>query len=70
MKILSKGEECYFKLEEKTSGSLFAKGPIKTPSSAFEAVSDSSRYFVVRVEDDNGKLNLIKILILLIVLTQ
>lgn len=43
------------KLEDKTSGELFAKCPIdKYPGLALEAVTDSSRYFVVRIQDDNG----------------
>lgn len=43
------------KLEDKTSGELFAKCPIdKYPGVALEAVTDSSRYFVVKIQDDNG----------------
>lgn len=41
------------KLEDKTTGELFAKCPIdKYPGLAVESVSDSSRYFVVRIQDD------------------
>lgn len=37
------------------SGELFAKAPVdKYPGIAVEAVMDSSRYFVLRIEDDNG----------------
>lgn len=43
------------KLEDKASGELFAKCPIdKYPGVALESVTDSSRYFVVRIQDDNG----------------
>ena len=36
---------------------MFAKAPVdKYPGIAVEAVMDSSRYFVLRIEDDNGNL--------------
>lgn len=55
MRLVSKGDELIIKLEDKTSGELFAKCPIdKYPGVALEAVTDSSRYFVVRIQDDNG----------------
>ncbi|KAM3963527.1 NECAP-like protein CG9132 isoform 2-T2 [Aphomia sociella] len=54
MRLVAKGEELIMKLEDKTSGELFAKCPIdKYPGLALEAVTDSSRYFVVRIQDDN-----------------
>lgn len=44
------------KLEDKMSGQLFAQAPIvEYPGVAIEPVSDSSRYFVLRIQDDNGK---------------
>lgn len=56
MRVVSKGEKCFIKLEDKTTGELFAKSPIdKYPGIAVEAVMDSSRYFVLRIEDDNGR---------------
>lgn len=55
MRLISKGNECAIKLEDKNSGELFAKCPIETyPGIAIEPVSDSSRYFVLRIQDDNG----------------
>ncbi len=37
------------------SGELFAQAPVKEyPDIAVETVSDSSRYFVLRIQDDNG----------------
>lgn len=55
MRLVAKGIVCHLKLEDKTSGALFANCPIDTyPGVAIEAVSDSSRYFVIRVQDDNG----------------
>ncbi|CAH2232746.1 NECAP-like protein CG9132 [Pararge aegeria] len=56
MRLVSKGDELVMKLEDKTSGELFAKCPIdKYPGLALESVTDSSRYFVVRIQDDNGR---------------
>lgn len=55
MRLISKGNELAIKLEDKNSGELFAKCPIETyPGIAVESVSDSSRYFVLRIMDDNG----------------
>ncbi|KAL3268140.1 hypothetical protein HHI36_007267 [Cryptolaemus montrouzieri] len=56
MRLVSKGNECSIKLEDKTTGELFARCPIEAyPSVAIESVSDSSRYFVLRIQDDNGR---------------
>lgn len=56
MRLVAKSEELIMKLEDKNSGELFAKCPIdKYPGLALESVTDSSRYFVVRIQDDNGK---------------
>lgn len=39
------------------TGELFAQAPVETyPGSVVEAVTDSSRYFVVRIEDGNGEI--------------
>ena len=44
------------KLEDKINGELFAKAPIEEyPGLAVESVSDSSRYFVLRIRDDSGR---------------
>lgn len=38
------------------AGELYAKGPIETyPGVAIEPVTDSSRYFVIRLQNDNGQ---------------
>lgn len=56
MRLCANGQEVALKLEDKTSGALFANCPIdKYPGIAVEAVSDSSRYFVLRIQDDNGR---------------
>ncbi|XP_068171528.1 adaptin ear-binding coat-associated protein 2 [Antennarius striatus] len=56
MKITAKGKMAYIKLEDKNTGELFAQAPVEQyPGSAVEGVTDSSRYFVVRIDDGNGR---------------
>ncbi|XP_033220629.1 NECAP-like protein CG9132 [Belonocnema kinseyi] len=56
MRLVSQGDSVTLKLEDKITGQLFAKCPIETyPGVAVEAVTDSSRYFVLRIQDDNGR---------------
>ncbi|KAH0616312.1 hypothetical protein JD844_027339 [Phrynosoma platyrhinos] len=56
LRITSKGKIAYIKLEDKVSGELFAQAPIdQYPGIAVETVTDSSRYFVIRIQDDNGR---------------
>lgn len=44
------------------AGELFAQAPVSQyPGSVVEAVTDSSRYFVIRIEDGNGKAHLANI---------
>ena len=66
MRLVAKGTQCNLKLEDKTTGALFANCPIETyPGVAIEAVSDSSRYFVIRVQDDNGRIKHINLILFL-----
>ncbi|KFV16452.1 Adaptin ear-binding coat-associated protein 2, partial [Pterocles gutturalis] len=52
----AKGKTAFIKLEDKTSGELFAQAPVEQfPGIAVESVTDSSRYFVIRIEDENGR---------------
>ncbi|NXO95601.1 NECP2 protein, partial [Certhia brachydactyla] len=56
LRITAKGSTAFIKLEDKTSGELFAQAPVEQfPGIAVEAVTDSSRYFVIRIEDGNGR---------------
>ncbi|EGW14819.1 adaptin ear-binding coat-associated protein 2 [Cricetulus griseus] len=56
LRITAKGQVAYIKLEDRTSGELFAQAPVdQFPGTAVESVTDSSRYFVVRIEDGNGR---------------
>lgn len=56
MRIILLNNKCFLKLEDKTSGELFAQAPVdQYPGPAIEAVSDSSRYFVIKVVDVSGR---------------
>ncbi|XP_012730593.2 adaptin ear-binding coat-associated protein 1 isoform X1 [Fundulus heteroclitus] len=56
MRVTARGKVAYVKLEDKVSGELFAQAPVEEyPGIAVETVSDSSRYFVLRIQDDNGR---------------
>lgn len=56
MKITAKGKMAFIKLEDKNTGELFAQAPVEQyPGVAVEAVTDSSRYFVIRIDDGNGR---------------
>ncbi|CAF92398.1 unnamed protein product [Tetraodon nigroviridis] len=56
MRITARGKVAFIKLEDKVSGELFAQAPVREyPGVAVETVSDSSRYFVLRIQDDNGR---------------
>ena len=55
MRMVSSGAALNIKLEDNT-GQLFANCPVESyPGVAIEPVSDSSRYFVLRIQDDNGR---------------
>ncbi|XP_020608276.1 adaptin ear-binding coat-associated protein 1-like [Orbicella faveolata] len=56
LRVCAKGKECYIKIEDKTSGELFAKCPVDDyPGIAVEGVLDSSRYFVLKIVDETGR---------------
>uniref|UniRef100_A0A673TS02 Adaptin ear-binding coat-associated protein 1 n=2 Tax=Suricata suricatta TaxID=37032 RepID=A0A673TS02_SURSU len=56
LRITSKGKVAYIKLEDKISGELFAQAPVEQyPGIAVETVTDSSRYFVIRIQDGTGR---------------
>lgn len=53
LKVISKGEECIIKLEDKTTGELYARAFLRNGEPhPVESVIDSSRYFVLRVEEN------------------
>uniref|UniRef100_A0A8P0PEK3 NECAP PHear domain-containing protein n=2 Tax=Canis lupus familiaris TaxID=9615 RepID=A0A8P0PEK3_CANLF len=55
LRITAKGRVAFIKLEDGTSGELFAQAPVdQFPGPAAESVTHSSRYSVIRIEDGNG----------------
>uniref|UniRef100_A0A5B6ZBY9 NECAP PHear domain-containing protein n=1 Tax=Davidia involucrata TaxID=16924 RepID=A0A5B6ZBY9_DAVIN len=58
LKVISKGEECIIRLEDKTTGELYARAFLRDGEPhPVEPVIDSSRYFVLRIEENfDGRL--------------
>ncbi|KAJ6842153.1 uncharacterized protein M6B38_302175 [Iris pallida] len=55
LKVVSKGEECIIRLEDKNTGELYARAFLRNGEPhPVEPVIDSSRYFVLRVEENIG----------------
>lgn len=57
-KVVARGEKCDVRLEDASTGKVFAVCPVNTVKNgpqAVEKVTDSSRYFVLRIEDPNTK---------------
>merc|ERR1712137_850312 len=54
VRVTGKGEQAFVKLEDRASGQTFAICPvdIDKSSEAVEAVLDSSRYYVLRIQDE------------------
>jgi len=56
LRCVALGKKLDIRLEDKTSGELFAACPVEQyPGTSVEAVTDSSRYFVVCVQDSGRK---------------
>lgn len=55
MRIIEKGEAAALMLEDGQTGELFARAEYDPARPSVEAVLDSSRYFVIRVEDAGKK---------------
>lgn len=55
LKVVSKGEDCIIRLEDKSTGELYARAFLRNGEPhPVEPVIDSSRYFVLRVEENIG----------------
>jgi len=55
MRIMESDDKCTIRLEDPSSGEVFAQSPYDVTGAAVEPVLDSSRYFVLRVEDAGKK---------------
>eukprot|EP01137_Pigoraptor_chileana_P031000 Opistho-2@18213 len=56
VKVAARGNNLFVKLEDKTTGELFAQTQVDAfPGAVVEQVMDSSRYFVLRIEDGSGR---------------
>mmetsp|Transcript_6954 Transcript_6954/g.10962 ORF Transcript_6954/g.10962 Transcript_6954/m.10962 type:complete len:266 (-) Transcript_6954:253-1050(-) len=58
IKVVAKGNTCNIILEDNTTGVLFASCSVNTSEQGPESVEpvvDSSRYFVLRIEDGSGR---------------
>jgi hypothetical protein len=56
LRLVCIGEKLEIRLEDKTTGALYAKAPVAELNGVdYESVSDSSRYFVIRLRNDNGQ---------------
>eukprot|EP01136_Pigoraptor_vietnamica_P030627 Opistho-1_new@90131 len=56
VKVVAKGNDLFVKLEDKNTGELFAMTKVDAfPGQVVEQVMDSSRYFVLRIEDGGGR---------------
>ena len=53
IRVVATGEKAAIRLQNQHTGELFAEAPIRDPLNRYvEPVTDSSRYFVLRVEDE------------------
>jgi len=56
LRCIEKGGKCELRMEDKNNGQLFAACPVDNyPGVAVEAVTDSSRYFVICIQDSGRK---------------
>ncbi|XP_073457609.1 adaptin ear-binding coat-associated protein 2 [Aquarana catesbeiana] len=56
LRVTARGKAAFIKLEDRTTGELFAQSSVdQFPGIAVESVTDSSRYFVICIEDGNGR---------------
>ncbi|KZV96195.1 adaptin ear-binding coat-associated protein 1 NECAP-1 [Exidia glandulosa HHB12029] len=55
LRVIERSKGLTIQLEDATTGASFAQAPYGAASRSVEAVLDSSRYFVVRVEGDGRK---------------
>lgn len=62
LRVISKGDKCFLRLEDSNTGDLFCQAPVLAyPGPQVQPVVDSRRYFVVKVVSDTGRTALIGI---------
>ncbi|CEP15805.1 hypothetical protein [Parasitella parasitica] len=52
LRVISKGNNCEIRMEDNSTGELFAVCPYEVHSNSVEAVLDSSRYFVLKIKSE------------------
>lgn len=56
LRVMEKSRQVKLKLEDRGSNELFAACPVEAyPGPAIESVTDSSRYFVIKIVDEGGR---------------
>ena len=59
VQVVTRGTEAAVRLFRTDSGKVFANSPVRIGGPpAVEQVTDSSRYFALRIEDGKGELNM------------
>lgn len=62
LRLISLGEKLFLKIEDANTGALYCQAPVLAyPGPQVQAVSDSRRYFVVKVVSDTGRTALLGI---------
>lgn len=62
LRLISKGEKCFLRIEDSNTGALYCQAPVLTfPGPQVQPVVDSRRYYVVKVVSDTGRSALIGI---------
>ncbi|KAI9204388.1 adaptin ear-binding coat-associated protein 2 [Polychytrium aggregatum] len=51
LRVIARGDDAFINLEDGTTGEIFAQCPYNPDGSSVESVTDSSRYFVLRIVD-------------------
>jgi hypothetical protein len=56
LRLVSVDDKLEIRLEDKSTGNLYAKAPVAAVGAPdFDQVTDSSRYFVIRLKNNNGQ---------------
>lgn len=62
LRLISKADKCFLRIEDPNTGELYCQAPVESyPGPQVQQVSDSRRYFVIKVVSDTGRSALIGI---------